>query len=529
MKGRQQFLVAFFILITHLSIAQSPGVAINSNGTLPDAGAILDVQSTTKGLLIPRMTSAQRTAIAFTSLGLTVFDTDTRSFWFFGNFGWTEMTNSVNNFWRLNTFGSTYWFNRDSLPVAISNGGGAVNDAPLNIGREGAITGIENVLTLARSASGIPVPGIGGAIVFRNETNSNGHVTTARIAAVAENVTPATTTGALQFTTYNAGFPIEQLYMNAAGIGMGSTNVDPSALLTMQSFSKGLLIPRMNTAARNGIISPATGLLVFDNSTNSFWYRRPTGWFEVSPWSINTTLGNISNNNLAMPVVVQNSSDVGASEGLLNVTRQGLPATTEDALAIYRTTLGTVANGLGSAIMFRNEGPGNGLSAAGRMSVVTESIATSRHAFHFTPYENGVGTSQLYVSPGGVGIGQTTLGTGVRLDVAGTIRTTGEVNRTTTGAANMVPIAYAVVSAGGALLSSTGNVTVTYEGLGMYSVGVIGQTLSTTTDIVSVTPVGVASARLASVLSGVSSFAIFTRDINGTLVDTQFNIVIYKL
>ncbi|MBC7883979.1 MAG: hypothetical protein H7X99_00790, partial [Saprospiraceae bacterium] len=35
-------------------------VAINSDGSLPDAKAMLDVKSNDKGILIPRMTTMQR-------------------------------------------------------------------------------------------------------------------------------------------------------------------------------------------------------------------------------------------------------------------------------------------------------------------------------------------------------------------------------------------------------------------------------------------------------------------------------------
>jgi len=44
--------------------------------TLPDTSAKLEIASTTKGLLIPRMTSAQRTAISNPANGLLVYQTD---------------------------------------------------------------------------------------------------------------------------------------------------------------------------------------------------------------------------------------------------------------------------------------------------------------------------------------------------------------------------------------------------------------------------------------------------------------------
>ncbi|MCF8275454.1 MAG: hypothetical protein K9J17_01870 [Flavobacteriales bacterium] len=64
------------------SIAQT-GVAINATGAAPNSNAILDVTSATKGALLPRMTSAERTAFVPTGLsGMTVFDTTTQSYWY---------------------------------------------------------------------------------------------------------------------------------------------------------------------------------------------------------------------------------------------------------------------------------------------------------------------------------------------------------------------------------------------------------------------------------------------------------------
>lgn len=68
------FIITISILIASVSNAQS--VAINPNGSPADASAILDVKSTEKGLLIPRMTASQRALIASPANGLMVFQTD---------------------------------------------------------------------------------------------------------------------------------------------------------------------------------------------------------------------------------------------------------------------------------------------------------------------------------------------------------------------------------------------------------------------------------------------------------------------
>jgi hypothetical protein len=46
-------------------LTSGQGIGINSDGSIPDASSILDVKSTDKGVLLPRLTSAQMNAIAF--------------------------------------------------------------------------------------------------------------------------------------------------------------------------------------------------------------------------------------------------------------------------------------------------------------------------------------------------------------------------------------------------------------------------------------------------------------------------------
>ena len=86
--------ISILIFTTILSINLKAQVAINTDGSNPDASAILDMSSTDKGVLVPRMATTQRTSISNPAIGLLVFDTTTESFWFNATAGWIELSST---------------------------------------------------------------------------------------------------------------------------------------------------------------------------------------------------------------------------------------------------------------------------------------------------------------------------------------------------------------------------------------------------------------------------------------------------
>ncbi len=94
----------FIILLFLKCLTSYPqSVSINNDGSSPDASSMLDIKSTTKGMLIPRMTTAQRTAIASPAKGLLVFDTGNNSFWFYNGTVWNNLSaGSGSSSWTAN-------------------------------------------------------------------------------------------------------------------------------------------------------------------------------------------------------------------------------------------------------------------------------------------------------------------------------------------------------------------------------------------------------------------------------------------
>jgi hypothetical protein len=81
-------------LFLFLSPLASQSIAISQGDAEPHASAILDIQSNTKGVLVPRLTGAQRTAITSPATGLLVFDIDSGDFWFYNGTVWTSLSSS---------------------------------------------------------------------------------------------------------------------------------------------------------------------------------------------------------------------------------------------------------------------------------------------------------------------------------------------------------------------------------------------------------------------------------------------------
>ncbi|CAM4254220.1 hypothetical protein [Flavobacterium terrigena] len=91
-----------FICLLLLSTKLNAQVGIGT--TNPDASSILELTSTTQGLLTPRMTTLQRTAIASPANGLMVYDTDLNAFHHYDSSisAWSKVqTNSRLKFKRI--------------------------------------------------------------------------------------------------------------------------------------------------------------------------------------------------------------------------------------------------------------------------------------------------------------------------------------------------------------------------------------------------------------------------------------------
>jgi hypothetical protein len=260
--------IYFFLLAVFFTAGvKAQSVAINTDGSTADPSAILDLKSTTKGLLLPRVTSTERIAIVSPVAGLTLYDTTTNSNWFFNGTLWVNAAATANLTGEVTSVGA-----------ATTIADNAVTTAKI----------ADNNITNAKM-----VTGAGG--IYKGSGSL----------AAATTVTQGANTLSFTSTAVNA-FSVDgtTLSVNAANnsVGIGTAAPAPSSALDITSTSQGFLPPRMTAAQRDLIVNPAEGLTIYNTTKRclDFW----TGLF----WRNNCT-----------PLV--GSTDVLSSTGLVWMDR----------------------------------------------------------------------------------------------------------------------------------------------------------------------------------------------------------------
>ena len=89
----KKIILSYFISIISLTAFSQNNVGIGT--ATPNASAALDISSTTKGLLIPRMSGTQRTAITSPAIGLLVYDTEAKGLYQYNGTSWVAIGSSA--------------------------------------------------------------------------------------------------------------------------------------------------------------------------------------------------------------------------------------------------------------------------------------------------------------------------------------------------------------------------------------------------------------------------------------------------
>ncbi len=119
MKAKGRILLLTLFAVTYYAKAQNVGI----NTLTPDPTAVLDINSASKGFLMPRMLKAERLVISSPAVGLTVYQTnELAGVYYFDGTLWQYIGNRENDEWRRNTL-SAYTnlsFSSDRVGIGTS-------------------------------------------------------------------------------------------------------------------------------------------------------------------------------------------------------------------------------------------------------------------------------------------------------------------------------------------------------------------------------------------------------------------------
>jgi hypothetical protein len=232
--------------------AYASGLEVVGNGsesrvgigtTAPDASAKLQLDSTTKGFLPPRMTTTQRDAIATPATGLRIYNTTTNTNDTYNGTVW--QSNSVSGVSGSIQFSSGSAFASDATNFFWDN-----TNKRLGIGTNAPTAKIDIIGSGTTS-------GTFSIKITKSDNTPLFQIRDDGLILIGNGVASiSTVSGTSDLPAVNA---YTHIYT-----GVGSKKA--SARLECESTTQGFLPPRMTTTQKNAIASPAAGLMVYDTT-----------------------------------------------------------------------------------------------------------------------------------------------------------------------------------------------------------------------------------------------------------------------
>lgn len=176
-----------------------------------------------------------------------------------------------------------------------------------------------------------------------------------------------------------------------AQVGVGTTNPDDSAALDVTATDKGFLPPRLTTAQRDAIASPAIGLVVFNTDADCLQWLTSNGWFDGCTGLMGQVLsidcaGATNNGTLTagepasgVDSVIAYTNGNGGTYAGETVTSTGVTGLTATLVA------GTFANGAGSVTYTITGTPNSGGTASFAISIGGQSCTLTRTVLPASP------------------------------------------------------------------------------------------------------------------------------------------------
>ena len=308
-------ILTFLLLLTSVLFLENSSmaqIAITTDGSMPDNSAMLDVKSISKGLLIPRMSTAQRNAITSPAEGLLVYDLTAANFWYYKNGGWNNLVSG----WQLTGNGGTnqatnFIGTTDNNPLIFKINGiksgkiGPASDGNVSLGLNALAsntTGHSNVafgiyaLYSNTNRSNLVAIGDSALIIYGN--GAVNYWEAIQNTAVGSNALRSNTIGYA-----NSAYGFQALFLNSSGY---------------QNTAMGALALPQNSAGTN---NTAVGYMSMNNITGGSDNTAMGTYSQAScvSGSYNTAVGEYSN----YYVTTDDNTSIGYSAGDYYTFSQG--------------------------------------------------------------------------------------------------------------------------------------------------------------------------------------------------------------
>ncbi len=397
-------------------LANAQNVAINTDGSTANASAILDAKSTTKGILIPRMTKVERNAITTPANSLLVYVNapDTVGFSYYNGNQWLWLLNSPNN------TDSTAW-KLTGNNITSTNFLGTLNDSALLFRVKNKPAGIVDSITQNTA--------LGFQSLRNNKATGNtalGYKTLSNNIDGDDNIAIGNLALSLNdSSSYNVAIGNLALYGHKGAskdenvaIGRRSMYYDSIGLQNVAVGAFALYGASSLKTKNVGTVSIGYGAGQYNNAS----YNTFVGTGAGSGAGLNAFTNNLSGDeNTGIGTYTLSNNSLGRSNVTLGFRSMFFNRTGNNNVALGVWAMGSNGFGsnniaIGDSAMYNTSGLGNynknigiGSYSLSKITNVTDNIAIGDEAMYLANSNNniGIGNRVLYR---GIGVGNIAMG-----------------------------------------------------------------------------------------------------------------------
>jgi hypothetical protein len=313
MKKNNYFLAGVFFLLSSVIFAQVQkvqNVQVGNSATTLATSAALQVDDTNRGFLLPRMTTAQRTAIVTPVKGIQVFDTDTQTAWYFNGTVWVDnktIEDSINgSIYTNDVTNGLIYLNQLSDGVTARPAGSEFvikDNGSVGIGTKTPATDTKLDISGLMQASNSRLIATSNTINFTNGIFNGSSIISSNYILTFSNNNP---NGTMTFSLADDGTGSSYFAFLRGKVGVGNTTASQMLDVTGNIKFSGTLLPN-NTAGTSGQVLTSAG-----SSVAPTWGNPRLLYSLDSSLSGNRTVG-LAGNSLAFNATAANSFSVDNS------------------------------------------------------------------------------------------------------------------------------------------------------------------------------------------------------------------------